>query len=60
MSPQPGMALINLAKEKTPLGEPIMSDSELAVFVSNLNQQGSQEAKIGTGTLTETGAYWRT
>tara|TARA_B100000965_G_C19512342_1_gene722522 strand:- start:306 stop:1247 length:942 start_codon:yes stop_codon:yes gene_type:complete len=38
--PQPGMALINLAREETPLGEPIMSDSELAVFVSAFESSG--------------------
>ncbi|WEK61378.1 MAG: alpha/beta hydrolase [Candidatus Microbacterium colombiense] len=32
--PQPGMALIELAREETPLGEPVMSDEELAVLVS--------------------------
>ena len=30
--PEPGMAMINLARAESPLGEPIMSDSELAVF----------------------------
>lgn len=30
--PEPGMAMINLARVDTPLGEPLMSDSELAVF----------------------------
>ncbi len=38
--PQPGMAMINLAREKTPLGEPVMSDSELAVFVSAFQTAG--------------------
>ena len=38
--PQPGMAMINLAREETPLGEPIMSDSELAVFVSAFESSG--------------------
>ncbi|MFW2381206.1 MAG: alpha/beta fold hydrolase, partial [Acidimicrobiales bacterium] len=38
--PQPGMAMINLAKAETPLGEPIMSDSELAVFVSAFESTG--------------------
>jgi len=38
--PKPGVALINLAREKTPLGEPIMSDSELAVFVSSFESAG--------------------
>ncbi len=38
--PQPGMAMINLAKAETPLGEPIMSDRELAVFVSAFESVG--------------------
>ncbi|MCG8349099.1 MAG: alpha/beta hydrolase, partial [Chloroflexales bacterium] len=38
--PQPGMAMINLARAETPLGEPIMSDSELAVFVSAFESTG--------------------
>ncbi len=38
--PQPGMAMINLAKAETPLGEPIMSDDELAVFVSAFESAG--------------------
>lgn len=38
--PQPGMAMINLARAATPLGEPIMSDSELAVFVSAFESTG--------------------
>jgi pimeloyl-ACP methyl ester carboxylesterase len=38
--PQPGMALINLARAETPLGEPVMSDSELAVFVSAFESSG--------------------
>jgi len=37
---EPGMAMINLAKSETPLGEPIMSDSELAVFVSAFESSG--------------------
>lgn len=32
--PQPGMAMINLARAERPLGDPVMSDGELAVFVS--------------------------
>ncbi len=39
-APQPGMAMINLARAETPLGEPIMSDSELAVFVSAFESTG--------------------
>lgn len=38
--PQPGMAMINLARAETPLGEPIMSESELAVFVSAFESTG--------------------
>ena len=38
--PQPGMAMINLARAETPLGEPIMSDSELAVVVSAFESSG--------------------
>ncbi len=38
--PQPGMAMINLARAETPLGEPIMSDDELAVFVSSFESTG--------------------
>lgn len=39
-TPQPGMAMINLARAETPLGEPVMSDSELAVFVSAFEATG--------------------
>ncbi len=38
--PQPGMAMINLARAETPLGESLMSDSELAVFVSAFETSG--------------------
>jgi pimeloyl-ACP methyl ester carboxylesterase len=38
--PRPGMALINLARAEAPLGEPVMSDSELAVFVSAFESSG--------------------
>ncbi|MFB4292850.1 alpha/beta fold hydrolase [Nonomuraea sp. ATR24] len=38
--PQPGMALINLAREETPRGEPLMSERELAVFVSAFETSG--------------------
>lgn len=38
--PQPGNALINLAGAVTPLGEPFMSDSELAVFVAAFESTG--------------------
>ncbi|MDA7950828.1 MAG: alpha/beta hydrolase [Pirellulaceae bacterium] len=38
--PELGMAMINLARAETPLGEPIMSDSELAVFISAFEKTG--------------------
>jgi pimeloyl-ACP methyl ester carboxylesterase len=38
--PEPGMMMINLANAETPLGEPVMSDSELAVFVSAFEASG--------------------
>ncbi|MCL4143229.1 UNVERIFIED_CONTAM: hypothetical protein GTU68_030662, partial [Idotea baltica] len=38
--PEPGMLMINLARAEKPLGEPIMSDSELAVFVSAFESSG--------------------
>ncbi|MEV4800129.1 alpha/beta hydrolase [Nonomuraea sp. NPDC049421] len=38
--PRPGMALIDLARAETPLGEPIMSDGELAVLVSAFESSG--------------------
>lgn len=38
--PQPGVELINLALADTPLGDPLMSDSELAVFVSAFESTG--------------------
>ena len=38
--PEQGMAMINLARAEIPLGEPLMSDSELAVFVSAFEKTG--------------------
>jgi pimeloyl-ACP methyl ester carboxylesterase len=38
--PEPGMAMINLAKAHEAQGEPIMSDQELAVFVSAFESTG--------------------
>jgi pimeloyl-ACP methyl ester carboxylesterase len=38
--PQSGNAMINLARAETPLGEPTMSDRELAVFVSAFESSG--------------------
>ncbi|WJK40744.1 alpha/beta hydrolase [Solwaraspora sp. WMMA2056] len=40
MEPRPGMAFIELARAEAPLGEPVMSDSELAVFVSAFESTG--------------------
>lgn len=38
--PEPGMAMINLARAETQLGEPLLSDSELAVFVAAFEKSG--------------------
>ncbi|MFI2209764.1 alpha/beta fold hydrolase [Streptomyces sp. NPDC020141] len=38
--PRPGMALIDLARAETPLGDPVMSDGELAVLVSSFESTG--------------------
>lgn len=38
--PEPGMMMINLANAKTPLGDPLMSAAELAVFVTAFEQSG--------------------
>jgi pimeloyl-ACP methyl ester carboxylesterase len=38
--PEPGMAMINLARAKDPKGEPLMSENELAVFVSAFKSSG--------------------
>jgi len=38
--PEPGMMMINLARAEAPLGEPLMSDRELAVFVSAFEKTG--------------------
>jgi pimeloyl-ACP methyl ester carboxylesterase len=40
IEPQPGMAMIELAKADTPLGDPLMSDDELSVFVSSFEASG--------------------
>jgi len=40
VEPEPGMTMINLAKTETPLGEPVMSDGDLAVFVSAFKASG--------------------
>lgn len=39
-APEPGMAMIGLARADTPLGEPLLSDAELAVFVSAFATSG--------------------
>lgn len=38
--PEPGMVMINLARAEVPLGEPVMSENELAVFVSAFEASG--------------------
>ncbi|QDV63067.1 alpha/beta fold hydrolase [Crateriforma conspicua] len=39
-APEPGMQMMNLARSGTPLGDPIMSDDELAVFVDSFQSSG--------------------
>lgn len=39
-APEPGMAMMNLARAEMPLGEPVMSDSELDVFISSFEASG--------------------
>lgn len=39
-APEPGMAMINLAKAKEQRGDPVMSDQELAVFVASFESTG--------------------
>jgi len=38
--PDPGMLMINLARAQNPIGDPIMSDSELAVYISSFQSSG--------------------
>jgi len=38
--PRPGMAFIELARAEEPLGEPVMSEEELAVYVSAFESSG--------------------
>ncbi|MFC8191017.1 alpha/beta fold hydrolase [Cellulomonas sp. NPDC057328] len=38
--PRPGMMLIDLARQEAPLGEPLMSEDELAVFVAAFETSG--------------------
>lgn len=40
MIPEPGMGMINLARAEHPLGDPLMSDGELAVFVAAFERSG--------------------
>ena len=40
LPPEPGMLMMNLAKAKKPLGEPIMSDAELEVFITSFKSSG--------------------
>ncbi len=39
-SPEPGMLMINLARAEKPLGEPLMEEKELSVFVSAFKSSG--------------------
>lgn len=39
-TPEPGMAMINLAKSKNPQGEPVMGEGELAIFASSFKSTG--------------------
>lgn len=38
--PAPGMIMINLARAETPLGDPVMSDEDLAVFANAFEKNG--------------------
>ena len=40
VAPEPGMMMINLARAETAVGDPIMSDDDLAVFVSAFESTG--------------------
>ncbi len=40
LEPEPGMMMINLAQAQTPLGESVMSENDLAVFVSAFEASG--------------------
>lgn len=40
MPPEPGMMMINLAMAEAPLGDPVMSDDDLNVFVSSFKASG--------------------
>lgn len=39
-APEPGMLMINLAEAARPLGDPVMTDDDLAVFVSAFESSG--------------------
>ncbi|WCE31868.1 alpha/beta fold hydrolase [Vibrio sp. SCSIO 43137] len=38
--PEPGMAMINLARSDSPAGEPLMSENELSVYISAFESSG--------------------
>jgi pimeloyl-ACP methyl ester carboxylesterase len=38
--PEPGMMMINLAKAERPMGEPVMTEDELAVFTASFEKTG--------------------
>ncbi|MEP3346216.1 MAG: alpha/beta hydrolase [Litoreibacter sp.] len=40
MPPEPGMMMINLAQAETPVGEPILQEDELAVYVAAFEETG--------------------
>ena len=40
VEPEPGMVMINLAQAEMPLGEPVMSEDDLAVFISAFQASG--------------------
>ncbi len=40
VAPEPGMMMINIAREEQPSGEPIMTESELAVYVEAFESTG--------------------
>lgn len=40
LPPEPGMLMINLAKTENPLGEPLMNDKELSVYVTSFELSG--------------------
>ncbi len=40
VAPEPGMMMINIARAETPAGESVMSDEELAVYVSAFESTG--------------------